>query len=182
MEWARGLAHPIIHERLIHAEPESELRKYNIPTGIWYRYDRMDRFPERVLPLGEAFTSFNPMYGQGISLSAGQGLSLRRALEQCAKRGSYRGLAASYFEGCGNLNATAWSVMETRDLAYPSTKGPRPADLEERWHVGQAIRLLAEHDPDVHAWTVRVTHLLESPSSLQSADIIERALAALGSK
>ena len=182
VEWTRGLAHPVIHERLENAEPMSELRTYNIPTGIWHRYDQMDRFPEGVLPLGEAFTSFNPMYGQGISLSAGQALSLRRALEQCAERGSHRGLASSYFEGCANLNATGWSVMETRDLAYPSTKGPRPSDLEERWRVAQAIRLLAEHDPDVHALTVRVTHLLEPPSSLQSADIVERAFAALAAK
>ena len=182
VEWTRGLAHPVIHERLAHAEPASELRRYSIPTGIWYRYDRMDRFPEGVLPLGEVFTSFNPMYGQGISLSAGQALSLRRALEQCANRGSDRDLATSYFEGCANLNATGWSVMETRDLAYPSTKGPRPSDLEERWRVGQAMRLLAEDDPDVHALTVRVTHLLEPPSSLQSADIVERAFAALAAK
>jgi hypothetical protein len=30
--------------------------------------------------MGEALTSFNPMYGQGISLSAGQALALRTTL------------------------------------------------------------------------------------------------------
>ena len=182
VEWTRGLAHPVIHERLENAELVSELWTYKIPTGIWRRYDQMDRFPEGVLPLGENFTSFNPMYGQGISLSAGQALSLRGALEQCAERGSQQGLAASYFDGCADLNATGWTAMETRDLAYPSTKGTRPSDLEERWRFGQAVRLLAEHDADVHALTVRVTHLLESPSSLQGRDIVERALAAFDSK
>lgn len=181
VEWTRGLAHPVIHERLENAEPASELRRYNIPTGIWHRYDRMDRLPEGVLPLGEAFTSFNPMYGQGISLSAGQALSLRRALQQSATGGSQRELAAAYFEGCADLNATGWSVMETRDLAYSSTKGPRPPDLEDRWRFGQAIRLLAEHDADLHALTVRITHLLEPPDSLQRSDIVERALAVSGS-
>ena len=182
VEWTRGLAHPVIHQRLENAEPASELRSYNIPTGIWHRYDRMDRLPEGVLPLGEAFTSFNPMYGQGISLSAGQALSLRAALERCAESGHQKDLAAHYFEGCVDLNATGWSVMETRDLAYSSTKGPRPPDLEDRWRNGRAIRLLAEHDADVHAMTVRVTHLLEPPSSLQRSGIVERALAEADSK
>ena len=182
VDWTRGLAHPCIHERLVNAEPVSKLRTYNIPKAVWHRFDQIESFPEGLLPLGEVFTSFNPMYVQGISLAAGQALSLRRALEQCAESGSRRDLAASYFEGCSDLNATGWSVMETRDLAYPSTKGARPSDLEERWRVGNAVRLLAEKDPEVHALTVRVTHLLEPPSSLESAGIVERALAAMGSE
>ena len=181
VDWTSGLAHPVIHERLVQAEPVGKLHSYKIPSGIWHRYDHMDRFPEGVLPLGDSFTSFNPMYGQGISLAAAQALSLRRALTLCAKQGSDRDLARSYFAGCVDINDTGWSVMETRDLAFPSTKGSKPADLEERWRIGRAIRLLAEQDPDVHALVVRVTHLLEPPASLQSTGIVERALAALGS-
>jgi 2-polyprenyl-6-methoxyphenol hydroxylase-like FAD-dependent oxidoreductase len=182
VDWAHGLAHPCIHERLVKAEPVDKLRSYNIPKGVWRRFDKMESFPLGLLPLGEVFTSFNPMYGQGISLAAGQALSLRQALEQSAETGSDRELAATYFQGCSDLNATGWSVMETRDLAYPSTKGPRASDLEERWRIGQAIRLLAETDLDVHTLSVRVTHLLEPPSALQNSGIVERALAALDLK
>jgi 2-polyprenyl-6-methoxyphenol hydroxylase-like FAD-dependent oxidoreductase len=182
VDWTRGLAHPCIHERLVDAEPMSKLRTYNIPKGIWHRFDQMENFPEGLLPLGEVFTSFNPMYGQGMSLAAGQALALREALEQCAERGSDRDLAASYFGGCGDLNATGWAVMETRDLVYPSTNGSRPPDLEKRWRIGKAVRLLADKDPQVHALTVRVIHLLEPPSVLESTGIVERALAAMSSE
>lgn len=181
VDWTRGLAHPCIHERLVKAEPASKLRTYNIPKGIWRRFDKMDRFPAGILPLGEVFTSFNPIYGQGISLAAGQALSLREALRHCADSGSMTKLAELYFQGCEDLNATGWSVMETRDLAYSSTKGNRPADIEERWRLGRAVRLLAEKDTDVHTLTVRVTHLLEPPSSLQQPEIANRALEMLDS-
>ena len=179
VEWTRGLAHPCIRERLVQAKPVTKLRTYNIPRGIWRRFDRMTGFPKSVLPLGEVFTSFNPMYGQGISLAAGQALSLREALQNCATSGSVEDLATHYFQGCEELNAVGWSVMETRDLAYSSTKGDRPPDLEDRWRIGKAVRLLAEEDPEVHALTVRVTHLLEPPSSLQRPDIVKRALETL---
>ena len=176
VEWTRGLAHPIIHERLKDAELVSDLSSFKIPTGQWNRYDQMDSFPDGLIPLGEAFTSFNPMYGQGISLSAGQALALRDALRECvADGGGLNGLANGYFNGSVDFNAVGWSVMETRDLAYDSTQGPRPADLEERWRMGQAIRRLAELDPEVHKLTVRVTHLLDPPSSLQDPAIVERA-------
>ncbi len=181
VNWTQGLADPCIHERLVKAEPATKLRSYKFPKGIWRRFDKMDDFPNGVLPLGEVFTSFNPMYGQGISLAAGQALSLRQALQQCAECGSQRDLATLYFQGCEDINATGWSVMETRDLAYSSTKGERPADIKERWRMGQAIRNLAEDDVDVHALSVRVTHLLEPPSSLQRPDIVRRALETLDS-
>jgi hypothetical protein len=121
--------------------------------------------------MGEALASFNPMYGQGMSLAAGQALSLREAVSE----GLDSNLATRYFDGCNTLNGIGWSVMETRDFAYDSTSGERPADLEDRWRAALAIRRLAEVDPEVHALSVRVTHLLEPPSVMARADIIERA-------
>ena len=168
--WAKGLPHPVIHDMLIRAEPISELKTYKIPYGIWYRYDQMPNFPQKLIPLGEALTSFNPMYGQGMSLAAGQALSLRAAITG----GLDAHMSARYFEGCNTLNGVGWSVMETRDFAYDCTSGDRPADLEARWQAAGAIRQLAETDSEIHTLSVRVTHLLESPSELARPEIIEK--------
>jgi 2-polyprenyl-6-methoxyphenol hydroxylase-like FAD-dependent oxidoreductase len=168
--WTQGLPHPVIHEMLIRAEPVSDLKTYKIPFGIWYRYDQMPNFPQRLIPMGESLTSFNPMYGQGMSLAAGQALSLREAITG----GLDAHLSARYFEGCHTLNSVGWSVMETRDFAHDCTSGDRPADLESRWHTAGAIRQLAEIDSEIHTLSVRITHLLESPSELARPDIVEK--------
>ena len=168
--WAKGLPHPVIHDMLVRAEPISDFKRYKIPYGIWYRYDQMPNFPRGLIPLGEALTSFNPMYGQGMSLAAGQALSLREAIAG----GLDADMSARYFEGCKTLNGVGWSVMETRDFAYDCTSGDRPADLEARWQSAAAIRQLAETDSEVHSLSVRVTHLLESPSELAGPEIIEK--------
>lgn len=120
-------------------------------------------------PMGEASTSFNPMYGQGISLSAGQARALQSALAD-----GMDGLAARYFDGCEALNHVGWSVMETRDLEHASSVGKRPRDIENRWKTAAAIRKLAETDAEVHRLSVHVTHLLEPPSKLARQDIIDR--------
>ena len=169
--WAKDLPHPVIHEILVQAEPVSDFKTYKIPFGVWYRYDQMPGFPDGLLPMGEALASFNPMYGQGMSLAAGQALSLRAAVSL----GLDSDLTARYFDGCNTLNGVGWSVMETRDFAHESTSGERPYDLEDRWRTAMAIRGLAEVDPEVHALSVRVTHLLEPPSVMARPDIIERA-------
>jgi 2-polyprenyl-6-methoxyphenol hydroxylase-like FAD-dependent oxidoreductase len=168
--WTKGLPHPVIHDMLVRAEPVSDFKTYKIPFGIWYRYDQMPKFPQRLIPMGEALTSFNPMYGQGMSLAAGQALSLREAITG----GLDAHLSARYFEGCHTLNGVGWSVMETRDFAYDCTSGDRPADLEARWQAASDIRQLAETDSEVHTLSVRVTHLLESPYELARPEIIEK--------
>jgi 2-polyprenyl-6-methoxyphenol hydroxylase-like FAD-dependent oxidoreductase len=169
--WTKGLPHPIVHDMLIQAEPISEFKTYKIPFGIWYRYDQMEEFPCGLIPMGEAMTSFNPMYGQGMSLAAGQALALRDA----AVQGLGSHLSTRYFDGCNTLNSVGWSVMETRDFAYDTTTGERPPDLDARWQAASAIRRLAEVDTEVHSLSVRVTHLLESPSELARPDIVKRA-------
>jgi 2-polyprenyl-6-methoxyphenol hydroxylase-like FAD-dependent oxidoreductase len=169
--WAKDLPHPVVHEILSQAELVSDFKTYKIPFGVWNRYDQMPRFPNGLLPMGEALASFNPMYGQGMSLAAGQALSLRAAVSD----GLGSNLRTRYFEGCNTLNGVGWSVMETRDFAYDSTSGERPPDLEDRWRAALGIRRLAEVDPEVHTLSVRVTHLLEPPSVMSRPDIIERA-------
>jgi 2-polyprenyl-6-methoxyphenol hydroxylase-like FAD-dependent oxidoreductase len=168
--WAKGLPHPVIHDMLVRGEPVSDFKTYKIPFGIWYRYDQMPNFPQRLIPMGEALTSFNPMYGQGMSLAAGQALSLREAITG----GLDAQLSARYFDGCHRLNSVGWSVMETRDFAYDCTSGDRPADLESRWQAAGEIRQLAETDSEVHTLSVRVTHLLESPNELARPEIAEK--------
>jgi len=168
--WAKGLPHPVVHNMLVRAEPVSDFKTYKIPFGIWYRYDQMPKFPQRLIPMGEALTSFNPMYGQGMSLAAGQALSLREAITGDLDAH----LSTRYFEGCHTLNSVGWSVMETRDFAHDCTSGDRPAELESRWQAASDIRQLAETDSEVHTLSVRVTHLLESPSELARPEIVEK--------
>jgi 2-polyprenyl-6-methoxyphenol hydroxylase-like FAD-dependent oxidoreductase len=177
VEWSRGLAHPVIHDWLSRAVLVGKLHTYGIRHATWHRYDRMATFPDGVLMIGEAFTSFNPTFGQGISLAANQALSLQDALaSQVAKGSNHKGLSRAYFDGCLALNMTGWTVMETVDLLYPSTKGERPDDLEERWRVNGAIRALAQKDPEILKLAARVTHLLEPPTALRTPAILERAL------
>jgi 2-polyprenyl-6-methoxyphenol hydroxylase-like FAD-dependent oxidoreductase len=166
VEWTKGLAHPCIHERLVQAKPVGQLRSFKIPKGVWRRFDKMERFPDAILPLGEVFTAFNPMYGQGISLAASQAQAISKAFAKIDNPSTGVELRQEYFDGCFEINQTGWSVMETRDFAYSSTKGSRPLDIEKKWRLAEIIRDLAETNVEVHELSVRVTHLLEPPVSL----------------
>jgi 2-polyprenyl-6-methoxyphenol hydroxylase-like FAD-dependent oxidoreductase len=84
-----------IHERHCSASSfvESTLgdvAHHRVPSNRWRRYDKMRRTPDGLLVFGDAICSFNPIYGQGMTIAAIEatvlGDCLRRAAQDLPRR------------------------------------------------------------------------------------------------
>ena len=102
------------------AEPASAPTAFGFPASVRRRYEHLDRLPDGLLALGDAVCSFNPVYGQGMSVAALEALALDRHLD--SGEGS-----TAWFDTVARIVDAPWQMSTGGDLAHPGVEGPRTA-------------------------------------------------------
>ncbi len=172
LEFARSLAAPDIYNVISKAEPLSDPVPHRFPSNQRTHYERLTRFPEGYLVLGDAVCSFNPLYGQGMSTSAIQA----EALERCLARNRGAGLALRFFAKASKPIDTAWQMAVSEDFRFRGVTGPRPRGLEMGNRYVAMVHRAVIRDARVYSQFLRVLNLLESPNTLFRPSIIARVL------
>ncbi|SAK91015.1 Putative epoxidase LasC [Caballeronia pedi] len=158
-----------IHDVVARAEPLSDYRRYRHVASLRRRYERLARFPERYLAFGDAICSFNPVYGQGMTVAAEEALALHRCL-----RAGTADLARRFFGAVERIVDIPWHIAVGNDLRHPQVKGERPPMLRFiNWYLGK-LHLAATRDSDLATAFLKVVNLMMPPSSLLGPAIVRR--------
>jgi flavin-dependent dehydrogenase len=171
IEFAKALPAPYIYDVISRAEPIGEAQAARIPASFRRRYERMGRFPEGYLVLGDAVCSFNPAYGQGMSVAALEAAELNRAL----RLGSAN-LARRFFAQTAKIVDVPWSIAAGNDLRISEVVGSRtPMVRFLNWYIAK-LHVGARDDSSLAMAFQNVASLLAPPSSLLKPSVIARVL------
>jgi len=144
---------------------------YKFPQSERRRYERLRRFPPGFLVMGDAIASFNPVYGQGMTVAALEAIALRDALASDPSR-----LGPTFFKAAAKVVDTPWQLAVGSDLSLPQVPGPRPLSTRLINAYVARVQKAAVDDPQVAAAFVKVMHMLAPPASLFAPSVVSRVL------
>ncbi len=163
LEFARSLPRPGLYDYLQDAEPLTAPVTHKIPTSRWLHYERLPRFPERLIVTGDAVCAYNPIFGQGMTIAILEARLLGECLTEQERRtpGELRGLADRFRQKAPDVIFIPWFMTSTMDKHYPQTTGERAPGLGAlQWFFGRLIEQ-SSVDTDVYHRFLRVLHMRE---------------------
>jgi len=168
---------PEFEEALKDAEPISQPYGYRGTSSRWRHYEKLDRWPERYIVLGDAFCGFNPFYGQGMSAAAMSAAALANHIKQ--SNGHLEGVARSMLHETGRITESIWLLATNADLEWPGTQGGMvsnsPMERFARWYIDRLLDATPV-DKEVRLEFLAVNQLIKPASALFAPRIFLRVM------
>ncbi len=179
-EFVESLPTPALHELIRQSEPVSPITAHRATENRLRHYERLSRFPEGLVVLGDAACAFNPVYGQGMTTAALGAGTLGEILARRKRREgdvSLTGIGPEFQQALARRNELPWLMATGEDFRFPSTDG-RPTGWTTALMHRYLDRLthLSTYDPKVRRALLEVIFLLAPAGSLFHPAIALRAL------
>lgn len=170
-EFARSLPTPEVYDLVKDREPMGELVQYRFPANRRRHFEKLSRFPEGYLVLGDAVCSFNPIYGQGMAVSCSEA----KALDECLAAGD-ADLARRFFSRASALVDNPWAIATGEDLRFPEVEGERPPGAAFINRYMERAHQAATKDVVVLRKFFEVVNLLAPPTAMLAPNIALRVM------
>lgn len=178
--FAQHLRTPTIYNTIRHARHSDGAVLFGMKASRWRHFERLEKFPRGLLPLGDAICRFNPVYGQGMTVAVLEAEALGRLLgRHGAENDGLAGLPGAFFAEAGKLIDTPWWTAALPDFVDPRTEGERPPDLKDSLEFSAALLKLAARDAAVHKLLLEVQSLIKFRSEYRNPELVQRVKAVM---
>ncbi|MEV7186019.1 FAD-dependent oxidoreductase [Kitasatospora sp. NPDC093102] len=167
------LRDPLLREVLRDAEPAGGVRGFLPGPGVRRRYDRGG--PDGLVVVGDAASTFNPVYGQGVTVA----LFCARELRRTAKR--HGGIGPATARAARRAVAAAsklpWMISCAEDARFGATTGAPSGTLIGLQHrFFDKVLAASTRDPAVTEAFHEVMALVQPPTLLFRPSVLASVL------
>jgi 2-polyprenyl-6-methoxyphenol hydroxylase-like FAD-dependent oxidoreductase len=171
LAFAHSLPFPDIYEAIRDGEPLDEPIMFRFRESVRRRYERLARLPDGFLPFGDSFCSFNPVYGQGMTVAALEALVLDRHLREPGAPPTRR-----IVRDFASVVDAPWEMARGADLTFPGVPGQRSWSQRMIGNYIARLHAAAAHDARLGTAFVRVSAMVDDPAALLRPSVALRVL------
>jgi 2-polyprenyl-6-methoxyphenol hydroxylase-like FAD-dependent oxidoreductase len=171
LEFAHSLEGQDIYNLISRCEPLTVVVPYKFSFSLRRHYERLKRFPLGYLVLGDAVSSFNPTYGQGMTVAALEVAELDRLLTNNI---SPTCLAQTFFKHIAKVIDIPWQLSVGEDFRFPQTRGAKPIGIDFINRYVARVHRATLGDIVVGEAFLKVMNLMAPPISLFHPRIVWR--------
>lgn len=171
MAYAQTLIEPWFYELISDAEPLTEPHHFKFPKSLRRHFERLESFPEGLLPIADAICHYNPVYGQGMSAASLQAQSLGQLLSERSSAGKARadsldGLWRDYFKAAYEQTRAPWLFAAIADFQNEGTEGDFPVEEQETLQTMMKLNELADGGSREAAVLLGLVQSMQAPLSV----------------
>lgn len=144
VNFAKNLPQPDIYNAIKDSQPLTPVMRYKLPSNLRHHYETLKNLPRNYLVTGDALMSFNPIYGQGMTVCANQARVLHEILSQ-----KVTNISQAFYRSIKTVSEAAWLMATSEDLRYKETKGKRGFLIKALNWYNRKIIDLAVKDQDI---------------------------------
>ena len=173
MRFLADLPVPDIHDEVKKLEPQGDFHQFKMPSSLRRRFDRLPVLPKRFLVIGDALCSINPIYSQGMSVSALQVESLDIHIG-----GYLNGIISGHqiYSELMKATSVSWDQAKASDESLqPVTAKPGALQRLTSGYM-KLVHAASFHQRDVAITTLKVMNLLEPKESMFRLPVIRASL------
>ncbi|GAA0955366.1 FAD-binding monooxygenase [Kribbella koreensis] len=171
--FAESLPSPVVGQLIGRCEWVSEVATYRFPSSQRRHFEKAQLL-QGLVTLGDAASSFDPIYGQGMSSAALQAA----ALEEVARGVGVLSpeLPRRFHRKAARVIEAPWRIAVGGDFGHPETVGDRPAGTAQlNGYIAQVVRAAHISVPVARAFN-RVLQLADPPTALLHPAVVARVL------
>lgn len=177
LDFARRLPSQAIHQQLKNAKPLTDVKTYKYPEESRRHYEKAE-LPDGLVVVGDAACSFDPVFGQGMTVAALEAQALEKSLRARQKDGApiLKGFPKRFHRRTARILKTPWLLATSEAFRWPLTEGRRPFGIPFlQWYTGKVF-VIAHHSSRVYDALLNVLHMTAGPISLFKPGIFSRVL------
>ncbi len=181
LAYARSLPVPGFSDMIAAAEPLTEPYGYRRAANRLRHYEKLPRYLDGVVALGDSAYALNPVYGQGMTVAALGALTLGECL-QAQPAGDMAGLAGRFQKRLAKVNAGPWQLATGQDLRWPCAAAGHKTDPVTRLvqrYFDRVLEAMVDNGEIAEAFS-QVQNMLKPPTSLFNPRIVWQVLRANG--